>query len=150
MNCTRSIAIAAVTASALCAGTSGSAVAQGHSNPTDRVSNPSAREFSTVEVGLPDFQPPFVRDGVLAEPSRLALPQRKMTQAQVKSALGDPPRMTGPQDREWNYNFKFKLPESINHIVCEVKVVFDAQGMVDGVVWRRSQCEQLATQKTTH
>lgn len=70
-----------------------------------------------------------------------------MTQAEVKSALGDPLRITGPQDRGWNYNFKFKLPESVNYIVCEVKIVFDAQGLVDGVVWRRRQCEQLATQK---
>lgn len=127
-----------------CAGMGTAAVAAGHSNPVDRVSNPEALEFSNVEVSRRDLREPFVRDGVVIAPEIFSTITPGLGQAQVQSTLGEPLRKHNAQGLVWNYNFKFKLPQSQNFMVCQYEVMFDEQQLVRDTVWRRRQCQELA------
>ncbi|WP_323011989.1 hypothetical protein [Castellaniella sp.] len=40
----------------------------------------------------------------------------------------------------WNYHIKLAMPESNNFLVCQYKVLFDAQEQVKEDIWRRHQC----------
>ena len=123
----------------------GSAVgAAANSNPVDRVSNPNALDYSDVHISPEDMKAPFVRDGLVVEPQHFATIQPGLAQPQVHAMLGEPLRKHGAQGREWDYNFKFKMPQSQNYLVCQYKVVFDAQELVQNSIWRRRQCQQLA------
>lgn len=136
-------AIAAVLAVGLLVAT-GSALA--HKNPVDPISNPQGLEFSNVEMELPDYAPPFQRDGQLEE-TRAAYNdvQPGMTQPQIRTLLGKPLNAgAGSEGAEWNYNFTLVLPTSTNYIVCQYKVVFDDDNRVKAGVWRRNQCLDIA------
>ena len=119
-------------------------VAIGHHNPVDPVSNPHALDYSDVYMRHPDFDEPFVRDGIVSEPQRLRAIQAGLTEAQGVAALGQPLQVQdGPLGVEWDYDFKFLMPQSQNYLVCQYKVVFDDQQVVRDAVWRRRQCLDL-------
>ena len=64
---------------------------------------------------------------------------------QVQALLGAPlTQASGSRGQEWDYNLKFRLPQSDNYLVCQYKVVFDEQQSVRESVWRRRQCQDLA------
>ena len=134
-----------VTAAVLAAGIGFSASAAANNNPVDRVSNPEALDYSDVHISPQDMKAPFVRDGVVVEPQRFATIKPGLAQPQVHAMLGEPLRKNGVQGREWDYNFKFKMPQSQNYLVCQYKVVFDAQELVRDGTWRRRQCQQMAS-----
>ena len=119
-----------------------SSVAYAQRNPVDKVSNPDARGYTDVGIAPHDMSPPFVRDGVVTEPQRFAAITRGLEQAQVQTLLGSPVRQQG---REWDYNFQLRMDQSANFLVCQYKVVFDDQDHVRETVWRRRQCQQLAS-----
>lgn len=103
------------------------AVATGHSNPVDRVSNSQAHDYTDVKIAPRKLHEPFVRDGIVTEPQGFTAITRGIGKAQVEAMLGAPVRRNG---RAWDYNFKFRMSESRNYLVCQYKVVFDGQ---DGV-----------------
>lgn len=138
MGKTPSSVAAAWLAAGLCAGMGGSALAA----PVDRVSNPGALDYGDVAIGPREMKEPFVRDGVVAEPRLFATIQAGLTQTQVRAMLGEPLQQKGSR---WDYNFQFRLPQSQNFMVCQYKVVFDDQQLVRDTIWRRRQCQQLAS-----
>ena len=119
-------------------------IAYGQQNPIDRVSNGGALEYSNVNVTPREMSPSFVRDGVVAEPQRFAAIAPGLEQAQVQALLGAPLRQQG---REWEYSFKLKMEQSENFLVCQYKVVFDDGQRVRETIWRRRQCQQLASMR---
>lgn len=123
---------------------SAGALAAGQSNPVDRVSNKNALEYADVEVRPDEMNPPFVRRGLVVDPQRLTQIRAGLSEAEVRSALGDPLSNGRSRAREWDYDIKLKMPRSQNYLICQYKVVFDAQRAVSATVWRRRQCEQLA------
>lgn len=120
-------------------------VSIGHENPVDKVSNPNELDFTDVSARRPDFREPFLRDGVVAQPARFRQITAGLTPEQVRQALGQPlQEQAGPRGKEWDYNFKFLMPQSTNYLVCQYKVVFDgATTAVRETVWRRRQCQDL-------
>lgn len=121
--------------------------AVGRENPVDPVSNPNKLEYRDVDARRPDFREPFLRDGVVTEPAAFRQITVGLEAAQVQSRLGQPLREAqGPRGPEWDYNFKFRLPESSNYLVCQYKVVFDeGKQAVREAVWRRKQCLDLVS-----
>lgn len=117
-------------------------------NPVDPVSNPNKLEYRDVEARRPDFKEPFLRNGVVSQPVRFGELKAGATAAQVQALLGQPLQQSvGPRGQEWDYNFKFLLPQSQNYLVCQYKVVFEGQSQsVRETVWRRQQCQRLAGQ----
>lgn len=133
-----------VAAAVLAAGIGFSASAVANNNPVDRVSNPDALDYSDVHISPQDMKAPFVRDGVIVEPQHFATIKPGLALPQVHTMLGEPSRKHGAHGREWDYNFKFRLPQSQNFLVCQYKVEFDSQQFVLNTTWRRRQCQQLA------
>lgn len=115
-------------------------------NPHDPLSNPQNLAFTDVQASRPDFKEPFLRDGVVSNPARLAEVKAGIAPAQVQTVLGQPlQQVVGSRGTEWDYNFKFLLPQSQNYLVCQYKVVFESGTQaVRETVWRRRQCQQLA------
>lgn len=129
---------------ALMAGVAGAglpSVALGQSNPVDRVSNPSEYKYSDVDTSLRKLHEPFLRDGVVIEPQRFRSITTGLDAAQVQALIGAPVQRSA---RTWDYNFKFKMPQSENYLVCQYKVVFGADQAVSSTAWRRRQCQQIA------
>lgn len=128
---------AMLAAALLCAAAPGLA----RENPVDPVSNPDKLSYSDVEAHRPDFKEPFLRDGVVSQPERFRAVRPGLPQAQVQAMLGQPLKQQGgPRGTEWDYNFKFRMPQSGNYLVCQYKVVFDDSQAVRDAVWRRRQC----------
>ncbi|WP_225783764.1 outer membrane protein assembly factor BamE [Xenophilus sp. Marseille-Q4582] len=119
--------------------------ATGHHNPVDATSNPDKLSYQDVEARRPDFKEPFLRDGVVSEPARFAALTAGTPAARVQELLGQPlQKSAGPRGPEWDYHFKFRMPQSQNYLVCQYKVVFDGAGQaVRETVWRRQQCLDL-------
>ena len=127
----------------------GGCAAVGNRNPVDVVSNPAKLEYRDVDARRPDFKEPFLRDGSISQAQRFPEVPAGLPPTQVKNLLGQPLLVSqGPQGTEWDYNFKFKLPQSENFLVCQYKVVFDdTKEIVRRTSWRRQQCLDLV--KTT-
>ena len=122
-----------------------------HHNPIDKISNPEKLEFTDVQVGWPDFAEPFVRDGIVSKPEGFRQVQAGLTAGQIQSMLGQPLKQAqGSRGLEWDYNFKFLMPQSQNYLVCQYKVVFegDQAEKVREAVWRRHQCLDLVQPKS--
>lgn len=124
-------------------------VAVGHHNPVDATSNPEKLNYTDVEARRPDFKAPFLRDGVVNDPAVFRQITPGLSTGQVRQLLGQPLKESqGPRGQEWDYNFKFRMPESTNYLVCQYKVVLDAQQQaVREAAWRRTQCLDLVTAK---
>lgn len=122
-----------------------SVLAQARSAPYDKVSNPEDLSYWDVNAKRPDFAEPFLRDGVVAQPQQFQGVTAGLPASQVQALLGQPLDETeGKRGEEWNYNFKFRLPDSENYLVCQYKVVYDdATETVAETVWRRRQCLNL-------
>lgn len=140
MGKTSSFVTAAVLGAGLFAGAT--APVAGQSNPVDRVSNPTARDYTDVEISPQDMSPSFVRDGVVAEPQLFSTIRAGLAQSEVRARLGEPLQMRG---RAWDYNFQLKMPDSENYLVCQYKVMFDRSQFVQNTVWRRRQCQRIAS-----
>lgn len=121
----------------LCAGAAAS-----QENPIDPVSNPASLDYEDVEASPSEMGPPFLREGLIADPQRLAAIRPGVSQAEVRSVLGEPLAVRG--SRDWDYDVKLMLPQSQNYLVCQYKVRFDDQQRVRETIWRRRQCERLA------
>ena len=135
---------AALLLSGLSAGWTDTARAQDHRNPVDAVSNPEALNFTNVIVGVQDLTERFQRDGQVHEPPYFSAIRPGMTQADIRQLLGQPLAQFNSTPREWNYNYKFQLPQSGNYLVCQYKVVFGEDQLVRETVWRRHQCQDLS------
>lgn len=120
-------------------------VAVGHQNPADSMSNPNKLAYTDVEARSPNFNEVFVRDGFVSNPADFRKVTPGMRPEQVRQMLGQPLKEgQGSRGQEWDYNFKFRMPESNNYLVCQYKVVLDAQRQaVREAVWRRKQCLDL-------
>jgi len=113
-------------------------------NPVDPVSNPDKLSYRDVEARRPDFKEPFLRDGVVSRPERFREIKPGINQAQVLAVLGQAlKQQRGALGTEWDYHFKFQMPQSANYLVCQYKVVFDDSQAVRSTVWRRRQCLDL-------
>ena len=113
-------------------------------NPVDQVSNPAARDYTDVEISPQDMGTPFVRDGVVTDLQVFAAIRVGLTQGQVHAMLGAPLRKQNSRSSEWDYDFRLKMQQSQNFLVCQYKVVFDERQLVRDTVWRRQQCQSLA------
>lgn len=122
-------------------------VAVGHHNPVDEKSNPDKLDYTDVEARHPDFKEPFLRDGVVSYPAHFQQIVPGLKAEQVRQLLGQPLKEgQGPRGQEWDYNFKFRMLQSQNYLVCQYKVVFDESlQAVREAVWRRQQCQDLVT-----
>ncbi len=134
-----------IAAAMLSAGLESIALATGGHNPVDKVSNPNALDFADVGIAPREMNAPFVRDGVVRDPGFFTTIRAGLTREEIRSILGEPRRMAG---REWEYNFQFRLPQSRNFVVCQYKVLFDKQNIVQDAVWRRRQCQRIAAGAT--
>jgi outer membrane protein assembly factor BamE (lipoprotein component of BamABCDE complex) len=113
-------------------------------NPVDPVSNPDKLDYRDVEARRPDFKEPFLRDGIVSRPERFREIKPGVNQAQVLAVLGQAlKQQRGALGTEWDYHFKFQMPQSANYLVCQYKVVFDDSLAVRSAVWRRRQCLDL-------
>lgn len=128
--------LAALLVSSLAAG---SAAAQEY-NPVDTISNEPQLPYSEVGIAPRDMDAPFVRDGIVRDPSGFRALVAGLTEDQVEGLLG---AALAKNSRDWDYNFKFKMPQSDNYLVCQYKVRFDANKLVETSVWRRRQCQAL-------
>jgi len=90
------------------------------------------------------MNPPFVRRGLIHEPQRLTTIHIGVAADAVEALLGEPLRKSGWLNRQWEYDVRFKMPQSDNYLVCQYKVLFDGKMAVKETVWRRRQCEQIA------
>lgn len=142
MKILRSASIAAMAAAILLAGC---VAVGGHQNPIDPLSNVHELDYTDVDVRRPDFDEPFVRDGVVSQPAVFREIGAGLAAESIRQRLGEPlQQQDGPRGREWDYHFKFAMPDSANHLVCQYKVVFAADGdTVRETAWRRRQCLDL-------
>src|SRR5690606_27583796 len=103
--------------------------------------DPHGLDYDDIHVGLPEFDEPFQRDGVLVAPARILQVAPGVGADQVRALLGEPLRTgSGQRGPEWDYNLKLDLADE-DFIVCQYKVVFDAEdGAVVETFWRRYQC----------
>lgn len=119
---------------------------QARSNPVDPVSNPHKLDYSDVNMRMPKYDEPFQRDGIVSNPGIFQQFTAGMPASDVENKIGKPLNQTsGSRGTEWNYNFKFLMPESENYLVCQYKVVFDDAEQVLETVWRRHQCLDIVT-----
>lgn len=125
------------------------ASAASQDNPIDPVSNPNSLEYDNVAAGPSEMGPPFLREGVIIEPQRMAMIRPGASQAAVRSALGEPLSRDDPRRGDWDYDLKLMLPQSQNYLVCQYKVRFDENQRVRETIWRRRQCERLAAGEPT-
>ncbi|NYT25608.1 hypothetical protein H0A73_18575 [Alcaligenaceae bacterium] len=117
------------------------ATVQAVANPIDPVSNPNRLNYSDILMDIPDYDEPFRRDGVMSRPQVFTQIAAGMPGAAVANLIGKPlTESAGPRGTEWDYNFKFIMPQSENYMVCQYKVVLDARQQVLEAVWRRRQC----------
>lgn len=134
-----------IAAAMLTAGLESAALAVGGRNPVDKVSNPAAVAFDNAGIAARNMHAPFVRDGLVSDPSRFAAVKAGLTQAQVRSMLGEPLRRQGAGAKAWEYNFQIRMPQSQNYLVCQYKILFDEKDLLSAAVWRRRQCAQIVT-----
>ncbi len=128
------------------AGLLATGAAQARSNPVDPVSNPNGLDYSDVHMTTPKYDEPFQRDGVVFRPGMFTQISAGMPGAAVESLIGKPlSEEAGRRGREWNFNFKFFLPQSRNYLVCQYKVVLGADQKVLETVWRREQCLDIVS-----
>ena len=140
MNAFPPLPLAALLTAALLAG----CAAGGPRNLIDPISNVDKLDYTNVDALRPDFDDPFLRDGVVRRPEALGRIGPGLTAEQVRRQLGEPLReQQGRRGKEWDYNVKFAMPASTNYLVCQLKVVLDGE-TVRETVWRRRQCLDLA------
>lgn len=135
-------------ASVLIAGWLTAATSYAHTNPVDPVSNPQGLSYSNVHMTTPKYDEPFQRDGIIDQPQMFQKIRAGLSSEEVTALIGAPlNEEAGKLGTEWNYNFKFLLPQSENYMVCQYKVVFDAEKTVRDTVWRRQQCLNMVLGK---
>ena len=115
-----------------------------HMNPNDDISNVKALPFNDVEVDRRKLDEAFVRDGVMTDPARFAAVRPGVSAMAVREQIGSPIRIRNEKGQVWDYNFKFRMPESQNYLVCQYQVVLKDRSEVSETVWRRRQCEAIA------
>lgn len=118
----------------------GTAQAKGDYNPVDQQSNQQELRYDDVGIAPEDMKPIFVRDGIVRDPAGFRAVAVGLSEEEIEAMLGAP--LTKAND-EWDFNFKFAMPQSDNYLVCQYKVRFDAEKKVEAGVWRRRQCEAL-------
>jgi outer membrane protein assembly factor BamE (lipoprotein component of BamABCDE complex) len=62
------------------------------------------------------------------------------TKEQVVSNIGQP--VFAYRDGSWNFNVALPLPQR-NTLICQYRVYFDENELVQGTVWRRPQCADI-------
>ncbi|MBP6018354.1 MAG: outer membrane protein assembly factor BamE [Burkholderiaceae bacterium] len=125
------------------AGLLATGVTQARSNPVDPISNPNGLEYSDIKMNIPDYDEPFRRDGVMSRTEVFRQIKSGVLGNEVEALIGKP--LNESSVREWNYTFKFVLPQSKNYMVCQYKVVFDSAQKVLETVWRREQCLDIVS-----
>ena len=136
---THLLPLASLLAAALLTG----CAAGGHRNVIDPVSNVDKLDYTDVDALRPDFDEPFLRDGVVSRPANFRRIVTGLTPGQVRQQLGEPlQEREGSRGKEWDYNAKFLMPASTNYLVCQYKVVFEGEAVRE-TVWRRRQCLDL-------
>lgn len=113
----------------------------GHRNPIDQQSNPQAKDFTDKHIAPSELARPFERDAVVTDPKIFANVTIGQAKDDVSAILGE---ALTQKKREWDYQFKFMLPNSENYLICQYKVRFDRDNLVKSTAWRRRQCENLA------
>lgn len=109
--------------------------------PIDPISNPDKLEYADVEMGIPEYDVPFKRDGDIYEPATLRQIVPGLPAAQVEQLLGQAQSQESSFGKPvWHYHIKMHMPASENYLVCQYKVIFDGQNLVKEGVWRRHQC----------
>ena len=108
-------------------------------------------DYGDLEMARPDFDEPFRRDGRVVPVAQIVQVAPGATPDQVRALIGEP-MATGQGSRgpEWDYNLKLDLAGK-DFIVCQYKVVFDADGAaVAGTHWRRYQCRDAIATRSAH
>ncbi len=111
--------------------------------PVDRLNMVDPhRHFPHAYRDYPSMDERFARNGTwhsVRDAQRLALGQNK---AAVVRAIGHPKWKT--KDGNWTYDLHLPLDRN-NRLVCQFRVYFDENERVQGTLWRRPQCAELAT-----
>lgn len=117
----------------------------GHQNPIDPVSNVHELDYTDVQARRPDFDEPFLRDAEITQPGIFRQVGPGLSADAARRTLGEPLRASqGPRGVEWDYAFKFRMPDSSNYLICQYKLVLDDSGQqLRETAWRRRQCLDL-------
>lgn len=128
-----SVAIASVSISA--------AVAQPASTATRHTFT-----YTDVTTEVRKLDEPFLRRGAAVPVERVNRIQPNVTARQVIALLGNPVSTSdGANGIEWEYHLSLPLDvKGTDRIVCQYKVLFNAQGLVTDTAWRRKQCDAAA------
>lgn len=102
------------------------------------------RDFPRVSKAFTDMDAAFVRNGSNRTVAQVRRIQIGSSKTQLVRAIGQP--VSAYSDGSWNFNVSFRLPQG-NRLICQYRVYFDASELVEGTVWRRPQCANIATGK---
>lgn len=100
------------------------------------------REFPRVSRSFPSMDATFSRPGFKRSVAQVAQVRIGSNKQQVVNAIGQP--VSAYRDGSWNFNIAFRLPQG-NRLVCQYRVYFDTAENVEGTLWRRPQCSNIAT-----
>ncbi|WP_306154318.1 hypothetical protein [Roseovarius sp. MMSF_3281] len=96
--------------------------------------------FSSVSREYPDLNVPYSREGVKKRIARVRSVRPGMSRRDLQRALGRPAIGYGDGSLEFHVSLPLTGP---SQLICQYRVFFDDDGMVDRAVWRRQQCANL-------
>ncbi len=100
--------------------------------------------YHDVEGTVADLGAEFLRKGGDMDLRNLEAVEAGVTSEFVNSAIGTPYYLyTLPKGEQWDYNINVPFTrDDENYLVCQYKVVFSPQKVVEETHWRRAICEQ--------
>ncbi|WP_146036513.1 hypothetical protein [Pseudotabrizicola formosa] len=99
--------------------------------------------FSRVWRDYPDLDARYARSGRRDTLSAVRMIATGQDAAMVEAAIGKPV-LISPDAGMAEYNLSLSLTGQ-DRLVCQYRIYYDAQGKVQGSVWRRPQCADLIT-----
>lgn len=103
-----------------------------------------AAGFTSVDREYQGMDDRYVRYGVNRSHRQIQNVAAGQSKRQVVSALGQP--ISADQTGAWNYEVNLPLTKA-DDLVCQLKISFDENELVNGAIWRRQQCADIAVAK---
>ena len=96
--------------------------------------------FSRVWREYEDMDATFVRGGVARSGAQMQRVRTGQTKQQLVAVAGQP--VAADKNGAWYFNIELPLPQK-NKLVCQYRVDFDADNLVESTFWRRPQCADI-------
>lgn len=103
-----------------------------------------AAGFTSVDREYPGMDDRYVRYGVDRNHRQLQKLAAGQSKQQLVAVLGEP--ISADQTGAWHYEVNLPLTKD-DDLVCQLKVSFDENELVNGTIWRRQQCADIAVAK---